>query len=107
MIVPQRRIDDAEEVIVSMGYASPQGDRQFRRAFLAPQRQYAFTRADDGAAIDLHWGFSGTHAPFPLAPDDVWDDPPVLSIGDREVPVLSRLISHCCWPGTGRRKTGP
>lgn len=89
VIVPRQRIDEAEDVIVSMGYANPQGDRRFRHAFLAAQRQYAFTRGDDGAAIDLHWGFSGTHVPFPLASDDLWDDPPLLSIGGRDVPVLS------------------
>lgn len=89
VIVPQRRVDDAEEVIGSMGYASPQGDRTFRRAFLAPQRQYAFVRADDGAAIDLHWGFCGTHVPFPVAPDEIWDDPARLSIGGHDVAVLS------------------
>ena len=89
VIVPQRRIDDAEDVIGSMGYASPQGDRTFRRAFLASQRQYAFVRADGGAAIDLHWDFSGTHVPFPVAPDEIWDDAPLLSVGGCDVPVLS------------------
>ena len=89
VIVPQRRIDDAEDVIGSMGYASPQGDRTFRRAFLAPQRQYAFIRADDDAAIDLHWEFCGTHVPFPVAPDEIWDDAPLLPVGGRAVPVLS------------------
>lgn len=89
VIVPERRIDDAEDAIGTMGYASPQGDRTFRRAFLASQRQYAFIRADDGAAIDLHWGFCGTHVPFPVAPDEIWDDPALLSVGGREVPVLS------------------
>ncbi|KAF0100603.1 MAG: hypothetical protein FD144_3181 [Rhodospirillaceae bacterium] len=89
VIVPQQRIDDAEDVLGSMGYASPQGDRTFRRAFLASQRQYAFVRADDGAAIDLHWGFCGTHVPFPVAPDEIWDDAPLLPVGGRDVPVLS------------------
>lgn len=89
VIIPRRQGDDAEDVIVSMGYASLQGDRRFRRTFLAPQQQYAFTRPDNGAAIDLHWDFSGTHVPFPLAPDEIWDDPPVLTVGGRDVPVLS------------------
>ncbi len=89
VIVPQRRADDAEDVIGSMGYASPHGDRKFRRAFLASQRQFAFIRNDDGTAIDLHWGFCGTHVPFPVAPDEIWDDPPRLSVGGRDVPVLS------------------
>lgn len=89
VIVSQGRIDDAEDVIEAMGYASPQGDRTFRRTFLAPQRQYAFLRADNGAAIDLHWGFCGTHVPFPVGPDEIWDDRRLLSVGGRDVPVLS------------------
>lgn len=89
VIVPQQRIDDAEDVLEAMGYASPQGDRKFRHAFLAAQRQYAFIRADENAAIDLHWGFGGTHVPFPVAPDEIWDDASLLSVGGRDVPVLS------------------
>jgi len=89
VIVSPRQVDEAEDVIVSMGYASRQGDRRFRKTFLAPQQQYAFTRPDDGAAIDLHWDFSGTHVPFPLAPAEIWDDPLVLSVGGRDVPTLS------------------
>jgi hypothetical protein len=89
VIVPQERIDDAEDAIESLGYASPQGDRTFRRAFLASQRQYAFVRADGGAAIDLHWDFSGAHVPFPLGPEEVWKDAPALSVGGRDVPVLA------------------
>ncbi|MFN4014198.1 MAG: nucleotidyltransferase family protein [Reyranella sp.] len=89
VIVPRRRIDAAEDVLEAMGYASPQGDRRFRRAFLAAQRQYAFVRTDEGAAIDLHWGFGGAHVPFPLAPDEIWDDTSLLSVGGRDVPVLS------------------
>lgn len=89
VIVPQRRIDDAEDVIGSMGYASPHGDRTFRRAFLASQRQYAFIRGDDDATIDLHWDFCGTHVPFPVASHEIWHDPPLLSVGGCDVPVLS------------------
>jgi hypothetical protein len=88
LIVPPEKVDAAEAAIVSMGFASPQGDRAFRRTFLAPQRQYAFAR-EDGTAIDLHWAFSGTHAPFPLAPEDAWDAPAGLTVGNRSVPVLS------------------
>jgi hypothetical protein len=88
LIVPPQQVDAAEAAIVSLGFASPQGDRAFRRAFLASQRQYAFTR-EDGTAIDLHWAFSGTHAPFPLAPEDAWDEPAGLAVGNRTVPILS------------------
>jgi hypothetical protein len=88
VIVPPAMVGAAEDTIRAMGYDSPQGDRAFRRAFLAPQRQYAFTR-DDGLAIDLHWSFSGSHVPFPLAPADSWKNPAELLVGSRPVPVLS------------------
>ncbi len=89
LIVPPEQVDAAEEVIVSMGYQSPQGDRIFRQTFLAPQRQYAFVRDEVDTAIDLHWAFSGSHVPFPLAAADAWDDPVALTLGDRAIPVLS------------------
>lgn len=89
LIVPPEQVDTAEEVIVSMDYRSPQGDRIFRQTFLAPQRQYAFIRDEVDTAIDLHWAFSGSHVPFPLAPADAWDAPVALTLGDRTIPVLS------------------
>lgn len=104
VIVPARHVDDAENAIASLGYASLQGDRRFRRAFLAPQRQYAFTRPDDGAAIDLHWDFSGAHAPFPLATDGLWDAPPLLTIGDRAIPVLSNADLALLLAGHGTKE---
>ena len=104
VIVPQRRIDDAEDLIGSMGYASPQGDRTFRRTFLASQRQYAFIRADDGVAIDLHWGFCGTHVPFPVMPDEIWDDAPQLPVGGRAVPVLSAANLALLLAGHGTKE---
>ncbi len=105
LIVPPEQVDAAEDVIVSMGYLSPQGDRAFRRAFLAPQRQYAFVRDEIGTAIDLHWAFSGRHVPFPLSPDDAWDDPVPLRVGDRTVPVLSASNLALLLAGHGTKES--
>ncbi len=104
VIVPAQHVDQAETVIASLGYTSLQGDRRFRRTFLASQRQYAFTRPDDGAAIDLHWDFSGTHAPFPLATAGLWDDPPLLPIGDRAIPILSNADLALLLAGHGTKE---
>ena len=104
VIVPVQHVDQAETVIASLGYTSLQGDRRFRRTFLASQRQYAFTRPDDGAAIDLHWDFSGAHTPFPLATTGLWDDPPLLPIGDRAIPVLSTADLALLLAGHGTKE---
>lgn len=89
IIVPPSRIGDAEGLLAQLGYGNAQGDAAFRRAFLVRQRQYAFARADGNVEIDLHWAFSGTHVPFPLAPDDIWDDPAQVVIGDRRIATIS------------------
>jgi hypothetical protein len=34
-------------------------------------------------------GIQRTHVPFPLAPDEIWEAPPLLSVGGRDVPILS------------------
>ena len=90
IIVPERRMDDAERIVASFGYLGAQGDRAFRRAFLVNQRQYAFHRVDREVAIDLHWAFSGAHLPFPLTPADVWRDLDHILIGERAIPTVSK-----------------
>ena len=89
IIVPPSRVGDAEGLLAQLGYSNAQGDAAFRRAFLVRQRQYAFVRGDGIVEIDLHWDFSGTHVPFPLAPDDIWDDPAQVVIGDRRIATIS------------------
>ncbi|MDP1749957.1 MAG: nucleotidyltransferase family protein [Reyranella sp.] len=88
VIVPEGQIGEAERLLAQLGYRNAQGDEDFRRAFLVHQRQYAFARADGIGAIDLHWDFSGTHVPFPLAPADIWDDLAQISIGDHRVATV-------------------
>ncbi|MDI1267292.1 MAG: nucleotidyltransferase family protein [bacterium] len=88
VIVPEGQIGEAERLLSQLGYRNAQGDEAFRRVFLVHQRQYAFARADSMGAIDLHWDFSGTHVPFPLAPADIWSDPAQISIGDHRVATV-------------------
>lgn len=89
VLVRESQLDDAEDVLAVLGYRSGQGDRAFRRAFLAHLRQHAFARTDDEAAIDLHWALSGPHVPFPLKTADVWNDLCRISIGDRDIPTIA------------------
>lgn len=88
IIVPEGQIGEAERLLAELGYRNEQGGEDFRRAFLVHQRQYAFARADGSGAIDLHWDFSGTHVPFPLAPADIWSDLAQVSIGDHHVATV-------------------
>src|SRR5471032_895721 len=63
LIVPPEHMAKAETLLASLGYGNRQGDRAFRQAFLAFQRQYSFVRPEFDAAIDLHWHFCSLHLP--------------------------------------------
>ncbi len=88
LIVPAEALDDAEDVLEALGYASDHDDRRFRRAFLGYQRQTAFVHPAQ-AAIDLHWDFTGVHLPFPLTPAEIWDSLETIKVGQRDVPAIT------------------
>jgi len=87
LIVPAADVDAAEDILQTFGYRCAQGDRRFRRAFLAHQRQYAFVHVDR-ATIDLHWAFTADHVPFPLAADEIWRSLEEIAIGHRRVATI-------------------
>lgn len=87
LIVPPSQLDEAEDVVLSFGYRGAQGDRRFRRAFLSYQGQYMFVRAGQ-PAVDLHWAFTGSHLPFPLAAEEIWRSLDVVRIGPHDVPAV-------------------
>jgi hypothetical protein len=89
IIVPSQHVAQAERLLGALGYSGPHRDSEFRHAFLAFQRQYAFEREDIDAWIDLHWHFNGAHSPFPLQPQDIWNDRAEVAIGDRRIATLS------------------
>jgi hypothetical protein len=89
LIVPPGEVARAEAVLRRLGYADRQGDRAFRAAFLAYQRQYSFVRIDIDAEVDLHWGFTVAQLPFPLRPDDIWSGLKRIRLGRHAVPTLS------------------
>ncbi len=89
IVVPADRVQAAEDTLATLGYHGHQGDRTFRHTFLSYLRQFALVSDDDRFAIDLHWGFSGAYVPFPLAPEEIWNNLVSLEFGGRPVPVLS------------------
>jgi hypothetical protein len=104
IIVPTQHVAEAELLLGSLGYRGPHGDSEFRHAFLAFQRQYAFVREDIDAWIDLHWHFNGVHSPFPLQPEDIWDDRAEVAIGDRRVATLSGVNLALLLAGHGTKE---
>lgn len=90
IIVPGQQMEDAERMLGEFGYRAADGPRAYRQAFLAHLRQYAFVHPDSNLAVDLHWNFSGTHVPFPLTPEALWQDLDTVTIGNRAVTTPSR-----------------
>lgn len=88
LIVPRVHYESAEQALAALGYDGVQGDRAFRRAFLAHLRQCAFGHRDVDATVDLHWDFRGIHLPFPLLPGEIWEALESFAIGDATVPTI-------------------
>lgn len=88
LIVPRAHFEGAERTLAALGYRGVQGDRAFRRAFLAHLRQCAFAHPDVDATVDLHWDFRGIHLPFPLSPDEIWEMLEPFAIGGASVPTI-------------------
>ena len=105
LLVPPVQVDEAERILAELGYRSAQGDRAFRRAFLASQGQYALERADSPAAVDLHWDLSGAHLPFPLTPADVWRELAPVSIGERSFPGIAGANLALLLAGHGTKES--
>lgn len=101
IIVRPADLDAAESALESCGYRAAQGSgREWRKAFLAYQRQYMFVRADSTLAVDLHWDFFPHDFVFPLKTSDIWNRLDHVSIAGRIVPTLDAetlaiyLIGH-------------
>lgn len=87
LLVPETAVDEAERLIAGLGYRGTQGGSAYRRAFLSPLRQCAYARAGLETTIDLHWGLSGMHLPFPLDPADLLREATQIRIGQTSVPA--------------------
>ena len=104
IIVPQQHMMNAERILEGLGYRSRQGDRTFRAAFLSYQRQYALFSRELGFSIDLHWAFSGSYLPFPLAADDVWRDIAYVTVGHRRIPTIGGVNLALLLAGHGTKE---
>ncbi|MGE0579757.1 MAG: nucleotidyltransferase family protein [Reyranella sp.] len=104
LIVPRAHYEGAEQTLAALGYRGVQGDRAFRRAFLAHLRQCAFAHPDVDATVDLHWDFRGIHLPFPLAPDDIWERLEPFAIGGATVPTIGGLNLALLLAGHGTKE---
>jgi hypothetical protein len=105
ILVSADRVDDAERLLESLGYHSAHGDRAFRRVFLGHLRQYAFVHPDEDTTIDLHWDFSGTHVPFPLAVADVWRDLEEVVMGSHSIPTVTGANLALLLAGHGTKES--
>jgi hypothetical protein len=103
LIVRPSDVDTAEDVLEGFGYRSTQGDRRFRKAFLAHQRQYALVHADQ-ATVDLHWAFTARHVPFPLSVDEIWSSVEQVAIGPRRVATIGGAALALLLAGHGTKE---
>jgi hypothetical protein len=104
ILVPEARRDEVERVMVELGYRGLQGDRAFRRTFLGPLRQYAFAHPDVDAYVDLHWGFTGRHLPFPLAAEEIWPRLQRVQVLGAELPTLAAADLALLLAGHGTKE---
>ncbi|MBS0517266.1 MAG: nucleotidyltransferase family protein [Proteobacteria bacterium] len=104
IVVPEDRVSDAERLLATLGYRLPGEDPAYHHAFLGYQRQYELVRDDGQSAIDLHWGFSGTHVPFPLTPAEIWGDLQILPIADFGIPTLRGANQALLLAGHGTKE---
>lgn len=88
ILVRPEHVAEGERLLNALGFGGPLRDAQLRHTFLAYQRQYAFVHDAMRVSVDLHWHFNGVHSPFPLRPEDVWNDPAHVQMGDRSIATL-------------------
>lgn len=104
LIVPRAQYDSAEQTLAALGYRGVQGDRAFRRAFLGHLRQCAFAHPEVDATVDLHWDFRGVHLPFPVSPDDIWQQLEPFAIAGTTVPTIGGLNLALLLAGHGTKE---
>ncbi|HTR85276.1 MAG TPA: nucleotidyltransferase family protein [Reyranella sp.] len=102
VIVPPDQRAKAEDLARRLGFASRQGDRVFREAFLAYQRQYALV--GNNTAVDLHWGFTARPLPFPLKVEEIWLKRIPVRVGTVDVPALAPEETALLLAGHGMKE---
>lgn len=89
VIVHQADVSKVEDILTAGGYQADFPDRDYRRAFLSYQGQYAFRNKQTGFSVDLHWQLAGKGEAFPLTSRDIWSRLEHVTICGRMVPTLA------------------
>jgi hypothetical protein len=87
VIVHERDLFKAENILTACGYEADFADRDYRSAFLSYQGQYAFRRSN--ISVDLHWRLSSKGVAFPLQVAEIWARLENVKIAGRTVPTLA------------------
>jgi len=88
IIVRERDLPRAEDILTAQGYRADIPDRDLRSAFLSYQGQYAFRNKQTGMSVDLHWSLSGKGEAFPLRSKEIWSSLGHVMLCGRMVPTL-------------------
>jgi hypothetical protein len=89
VIVPEKDLSKAEDILTARGYQADFPDRDYRSAFLSYQGQYAFRHSSTGISVDLHWQLSGKGVAFPLRLAEIWPRLEKVVIAGRTVLTLA------------------
>jgi hypothetical protein len=90
VIVHEKDLSKAEDILTTRGYHADFPDRDYRCAFLSYQGQYAFRQRSTGISVDLHWQLSSKGVACPLQLDEIWPRLENVAIAGRTIPTLSR-----------------
>lgn len=89
VIVQEKDLSKAEDILTACGYQADFANRDFRSAFLSYQGQYAFRNNDLGFSVDLHWRLSSKGVTFPLQMAEIWPRLETETIAGRPVLTLA------------------
>jgi hypothetical protein len=90
LLMHEEDLCKAEQILASCGYEADFPDKNYRRAFVSYQGQYAFRHSKTGISIDLHWQLASRGTTFPIRPAEVWAKLDQITIAGRTVPTLAR-----------------
>jgi hypothetical protein len=89
VIVQEKNLPKAEDILAACGYEADFADRDYRSAFLRYQGQYAFRNNQSGISVDLHWRLSSKGVAFPLQLAEIWSRLEKVTIAGRPVLTLA------------------
>jgi hypothetical protein len=89
VIVQEKNLPKAEDILTACGYEADFADRDYRSAFLRYQGQYAFRNSQSGISVDVHWRLSSKGAAFPLQLAEIWPRLEKVTIAGRPVLTLA------------------